>query len=139
MKRIVVKSALAITCIVAASVSGFKAYEQHNKNVAAANMLLAENVEALSSGDASWVSWLKNFTKVGSKFCGVVSGLYICYEVADALYGNHYGWDTQQVTSQEYVGDGHYNQVVTIIKTCVNKKGWGSDECTPGQIVVIKV
>ncbi len=47
MKRLVVKSAFAISCIVAASVSGFKAYEQHIKNVADANMLLAENVEAL--------------------------------------------------------------------------------------------
>lgn len=51
MKKIVLKSAFAIACVAAASVSGFKAYEQHNKNVAAANMLLAENVEALSSGD----------------------------------------------------------------------------------------
>ena len=33
--------------------TGFKAYDQNNKNVAAANMLLAENVEALSDGD-SW-------------------------------------------------------------------------------------
>ena len=55
MKRIVIKSAFAIVCIVAASVSCFKAYDQHNKNVAAANMLLAENVEALSDGD-SWIS-----------------------------------------------------------------------------------
>ena len=51
MKKSVFKSAFAIACVVAASVSGFKAYDQNNKNVAAANMLLAENVEALSAGD----------------------------------------------------------------------------------------
>ena len=51
MKKNVLKSAFAITCVVAASVSSFKAYDQHDKNVAAANMLLAENVEALSQGD----------------------------------------------------------------------------------------
>ena len=51
MKKSVFKSAFAIACVVAASVSGFKAYEQRNKNVAAVNMLLAENVEALSQAD----------------------------------------------------------------------------------------
>ena len=53
MKQKNVKTAFAIACVVAASVSSFKAYDQHNKNVAAANMLLAENVEALSAGDGS--------------------------------------------------------------------------------------
>ena len=51
MKKNVLKSAFAITCVVAASMGGFKAYEQHNKNVATVNMLLAENVEALSQAD----------------------------------------------------------------------------------------
>lgn len=51
MKKNFFKSAFAIACIAVASVSGFKAYDQHNKNVAATNMLLAENVEALSAGD----------------------------------------------------------------------------------------
>lgn len=60
MKKSVLKSAFAITCIAAASVSGFKAYDQHDKNVAAANMLLAENVEALSVGD-SWASAIGSF------------------------------------------------------------------------------
>ena len=40
MKQKNVKTAFAIACVVAASVSSFKAYDQHNKNVAAANMLL---------------------------------------------------------------------------------------------------
>ena len=60
MKKKVIKSAFAIACIVAASVSGFKAYDQHDKN-AAANVLLAENVEALSAGDNfNLPGWLTN-------------------------------------------------------------------------------
>ncbi len=47
MKKSVIKSAFAVVCVVAASMTGFKAYEQNN-NLSAANMLLAENVEALS-------------------------------------------------------------------------------------------
>ena len=62
MKKSVFKSAFAIACVVAASVSGFKAYDQHNKNVAAASMLLAENVEALSDGD-SWYESAWNYVK----------------------------------------------------------------------------
>lgn len=70
MKKNVLKSAFAITCVVAASVSSFKAYDQHDKNVAAANMLLAENVEALSVGD-SWASWA---SAAGSFVAGLFSG-----------------------------------------------------------------
>lgn len=50
MKKNVIKTAVAAVCVVAAGMGGFKAY-----NVAAqseTDMLLAENVEALSSCDA---------------------------------------------------------------------------------------
>lgn len=53
MKKNLFKSAFAIACVAAASVSGFISYDQHNKNVAATSMLCKENVEALSDND-SW-------------------------------------------------------------------------------------
>ena len=50
MKKNVIKTAVAAVCVVAAGMGGFKAY-----NVAAqseTDMLLAENVDALSSGES---------------------------------------------------------------------------------------
>lgn len=49
MKRLVVKSAFAVVCVVAASMTGFKAYNAANQSKT--DMLLAENVEALTVGD----------------------------------------------------------------------------------------
>ena len=49
MKKNVFKSAFAIACVVAASVSGIKAYNAANQSKT--DMLLAENVEALTVGD----------------------------------------------------------------------------------------
>lgn len=48
MKKNVIKTAIAAVCVVATGVSGMKAY---NANLSKANMLLEENVEALSLGD----------------------------------------------------------------------------------------
>lgn len=45
----VVKTAIAAVCVVAAGMSGMKAYNVANQSEA--NMLLEENVEALSAGD----------------------------------------------------------------------------------------
>lgn len=46
MKKNVIKTAFAAVCVVAAGVSGMKAYNVANQSQT--NMLLAENVEALS-------------------------------------------------------------------------------------------
>ena len=51
MKKNVIKTAIAAVCVVAAGFGGVKAYNAANQSEA--DMLLAENVEALSSGDAS--------------------------------------------------------------------------------------
>lgn len=51
MKKNVFKSAFAIACVVAASMGGLITYNQHNKNLAATNLLFAENVEALCQMD----------------------------------------------------------------------------------------
>ena len=49
MKKNVIKMAVAAVCVVAAGMGGMKAYNAANQSEA--NMLLSENVEALSSGD----------------------------------------------------------------------------------------
>lgn len=54
MKIFNVKTAIATVCVVAASFGGVKAYNAAAQSET--DMLLAENVEALSSGDW-WGSW----------------------------------------------------------------------------------
>lgn len=49
MKILNVKTAIAAVCVVAAGFSGMKAYNVANQSEA--DMLLAENIEALSAGD----------------------------------------------------------------------------------------
>ena len=49
MKKNVIKMAVAAVCVVAAGMGGMKAYNAANQ--AETNMLLTENVEALSAGD----------------------------------------------------------------------------------------
>ena len=49
MKKKVIKMAVAAVCVVAAGMGGMKAYNAANQSEA--NMLLQENVEALSAGD----------------------------------------------------------------------------------------
>ncbi len=49
MKKKVIKTAIAAVCVVAAGVSGMKAYNFANQSQA--EMLLAENIDALSAGD----------------------------------------------------------------------------------------
>lgn len=49
MKKNVIKMAFAAVCVVAAGVSGMKAYNVANQSEA--DMLLAENVEALSHNE----------------------------------------------------------------------------------------
>lgn len=51
MKKNVIKTAIAAVCVVAAGFGGVKAYNAANQSEA--DMLLAENVEALSSGDGN--------------------------------------------------------------------------------------
>ena len=50
MKKDVVKTAIAAVCVVAAGMGGMKAYNAASQSEA--NVLLSENVEALSAGDA---------------------------------------------------------------------------------------
>ena len=69
MKKNVIKMAVAAVCVVAAGISGMKAYNAANQSEA--DMLLSENVEALSSGDKDngsgqclpapgWICWLNS-------------------------------------------------------------------------------
>lgn len=51
MKKNFMKTAVAAVCVVAAGMGGFKAYSFANQSQA--NMLLAENVDALSDPDGS--------------------------------------------------------------------------------------
>lgn len=55
MKKNVIKMSFAAVCVVAAGVSGMKAYNAANQSET--DMLLSENVEALSSGDRGTVTF----------------------------------------------------------------------------------
>lgn len=55
MKKNVIKTAIAAVCVVAAGMGGMKAYNTANQSEA--DMFLAENVEALSSGDRGTVTF----------------------------------------------------------------------------------
>ena len=55
MKKNVIKMAVAAVCVVAAGVSGMKAHDAAIQSEA--DMLLSENVEALSRGDENLVLW----------------------------------------------------------------------------------
>lgn len=52
MKKNVIKMAVAAVCVVAAGMGGMKAYNAANQSEA--DMLLSENVEALSLGDGGY-------------------------------------------------------------------------------------
>ncbi len=137
MKRLVVKSAFAISCIVAASVSGFKAYEQNNKNEAAVKLLLTENVEALSEPDAGL---FKFAAKYGPKVCGWLGAVWTCYEIADAIWGSHGEWRTKTYDTSTYNPNGtKKEQHYTIVRSCERVDGWGTDQCHPGQIETIQI
>lgn len=56
MKKNVIKMTFAAVCVVAAGMGGMKAYNAANQSET--NLLLSENVEALSSGDMS--DWSNN-------------------------------------------------------------------------------
>lgn len=68
MKKNVIKTVFAAVCVAAAGMSAFKAYDKHNENLAVADVLLAENVEALSAGD-SWLSGAIN------TITGIIGGI----------------------------------------------------------------
>lgn len=55
MKKNVIKTAVAVICVVAAGMGGLRAYNVANQSQA--DMLLAENVEALSKYDRASDSW----------------------------------------------------------------------------------
>lgn len=48
MKKNVFKTAFAAICVVAAGMGAFKTYDKYNDSLAVADVLLADNVEALS-------------------------------------------------------------------------------------------
>ena len=66
MKKKIIKTTFVVVCVVAAGLSSMKVYNAANQSNE--NMLLAENVEALSSGEVGF--WCKS----GSGSCEVASG-----------------------------------------------------------------
>lgn len=85
MKKKFVKTMVAAVCVVAAGVSGMKAYNAANQSEA--DMLLAENVEALSSGEIVdyWCAKTNNFYSTCQYAC--YTGAFYNYE-----YNIRYCW-----------------------------------------------
>jgi len=67
MKKNIVKTMVATVCVVAAGMGGMKAYNAANQSKV--NMLLMENVEALSAGDGT----------VSVGYLCIQSSTYTCY------------------------------------------------------------
>ena len=77
MKKNVIKMAVAVVCVVAEGMGGMKAYNTTNQSEA--DMILAENVEALSMGDGS------------ARYCIPAPGC-CCYYGGYVLYGYMEVW-----------------------------------------------
>ena len=75
MKKNVIKMAFAAVCVVAAGVSGMKAYNVANQSEA--DMLFAENVEALSAGD---------YRETCNSHCTYCSGDRCCFDNGNSYY-----------------------------------------------------
>ena len=76
MKKNVMKTMAAAICVVAAGMGGVKAYSGTNQSDA--NMLLAENVEALSAGEGT-VSVGYLCIQSSTYACYIGSGTYVTY------------------------------------------------------------
>ena len=72
MKKNVIKTVIAAVCVVAAGMGGMKAYNAANQSEA--DMLLSENVEALSAGDdyCRWCGYAACYG--GSSWCSAFNG-----------------------------------------------------------------
>lgn len=68
MKKIL-KTTFATVCVAVACIGAFNAYDEQNKNIATSEVLLAENVEALSSGDI-WESVISGLVSGWSSLFG---------------------------------------------------------------------
>ena len=92
MKIFNVKTAIAAVCVVAAGFGGVKAYDAANQSDT--GFLLAENVEALSSGegDNSSDCWDKITTKPAS---------YVVYCADCKMHDGTYTYDASLKTCQE--------------------------------------
>ena len=64
MKKNVIKTVIAAVCVVAAGMGGMKAYNAANQSEA--DMLLSENVEALSAGDGFNWCYMRGCYGIGS-------------------------------------------------------------------------
>lgn len=128
--------ALASLCVTIACVGGYSAYNHYNNNLVGSN-LLSENVEALSQGDAAIFGTI---VKGASKWCGWIGAAYTCYEIADAIWGNHTEWVLQSSQKQcSYYPNGHIKEEHYVYTyQCCTVDGWGSNTCTLGSFNTVR-
>ena len=84
MKKNVFKTMVAAVCVVAAGMGGMKAYNAGNQSEA--NMLLSENVEALSEGDY--------YRETCNAHCTYSPGKNCCFQ------NGHQWWNCQDMDKQ---------------------------------------
>lgn len=78
MKKNVMKTVVAVVCVIAAGIGSFKAYNTANQSEA--DLLLAENVEALSDPDVNAASICGQYCFPGGIQCWfkIASNISVC-------------------------------------------------------------
>lgn len=97
MKKNVIKMAAAAICVVAAGMGGFNAYNVANQSTA--DLLLADNVEALSAGDSDEPG------DTSSDFDFETAAMIRqCPFTSDISCSYNYNGQTKNVSSRTYIG-----------------------------------
>ena len=107
MKKNVIKTAIAAVCVVAAGMGGMKAYNTANQSQA--DMLLAENVDALSAGDGADGDYAEYFANL-FEYLQICSMYHNCpwvsmYENDVCTYGITYNGTYHEWSLTGYTGN----------------------------------
>lgn len=144
MKKKTIKSTLAVAALVASAAFGYTSYTQNQYNqVAYANPLMEENIEALADGESSLLGKITSgAAKIGSKakrVCGWLGAIWTCYEIVDGLYGSHTEWEEKVYDASTRYPNGQEEKHHKLVRTCVSKEHFGSNACTLGDVQVINL
>lgn len=115
MKKNVIKTAVAAVCVVAAGMGGFKAYNVTTQSEA--DMLLAENVEALSQTDYYSTSEQQAAQYVAEKVISYINRKDYIAILNSKKIENYSAPPTISVTHEDVVGNKHTVEVKPGDKT----------------------
>ena len=132
MKKKTIKSTLAVATLVASAAFGYTFYTQNHYNqVAYANPLIEENIEALADGESSLLGKIASgVAKVGSKakrICGWLGAIWTCYDIVDEFCGSHTEWEEKVYDTSKRYSNGQEDKHQKLVRTCVSREHFGSN------------